>query len=47
MHALGRRAFGERDLWLLNSDAGGQEPLYVMSGAGEPAVWFVPVDKEQ
>ena len=40
-------AFGGRDVWLLNSDHSGTEPLYVGTGAGDPAAWFVPAGREQ
>ena len=41
----GLRAFGS-DVWLLNSDRGSEEPLYVIDGAGEPAAWFVPAGRQ-
>jgi sugar lactone lactonase YvrE len=41
------RAFGGRDIWLLNSGSGGLDPLCVGTGAGEPAAWFVPAGREQ
>jgi hypothetical protein len=40
-------AFGGRDIWLLNSDSGGPDPLYVATGGVEPAAWFVPAGREQ
>jgi hypothetical protein len=43
----GLKPFGARDLWLLNSDRGAAEPLYVATGDGDPAAWFVPAGREQ
>jgi hypothetical protein len=37
--------FGSRNLWLLNSDPNGTAPLYVATGAGDPASWFVPAGR--
>ncbi|HWQ56553.1 MAG TPA: hypothetical protein VN442_22895 [Bryobacteraceae bacterium] len=34
--------FGGRSLWLLNSAAADGGPLYVLDGAADPAVYFVP-----
>jgi hypothetical protein len=39
-------SFGEKALWLLNAPTG-DEPLYVLSAAGAPAVYFVPAGREQ
>jgi len=39
-------SFGEKALWLLNAPTG-EEPLYVLSAAGAPAVYFVPAGREQ
>jgi hypothetical protein len=39
-------AFGRQDLWLLNSNGNASEPLYLVSGAGKPAAWFVPAGRE-
>jgi hypothetical protein len=41
------RAFGSQDLWLLNSDTFGADPLYVAAGSGEPAAYFVPAGRVQ
>ena len=41
------RAGGGRNLWLLNPDREGGQPLYIVAGDGEPAVWFVPEGREQ
>ena len=41
------RAFGGRDVWLLNSDSSGVGPFYVATGGSEPAAWFVPAGREQ
>jgi hypothetical protein len=41
------RTFGGRDLWLLNSDSNGEFPLYVLTGTGDPAAWFVPSGRAQ
>jgi hypothetical protein len=40
-------SFGARDTWLLNSDRSGPDPLFVGTGAGDPAAWFVPAGREQ
>jgi len=41
------RAFGGRDIWLLNPDSVGTDPLYVATGGDQPAAWFVPAGREQ
>lgn len=41
------RAFGDRNIWLLNSDTNGQESLYIATGTGDPAAWFVPSGRVQ
>jgi hypothetical protein len=41
------RAFGGRDMWLLNSDTSGTDPLWVGTSDGQPAAWFVPAGREQ
>jgi hypothetical protein len=41
------RAFGSPDIWLLNSDTYGRDPLYVATTAGDPAVYFVPSGRLQ
>jgi hypothetical protein len=40
-------AFGSRSVWLLNASAGEQDPLYILSGGENPAVYFVPAGREQ
>lgn len=42
----GLASFGERALWLMNAPKDG-EPLYVLSAAGAPAVYFVPAGREE
>jgi hypothetical protein len=41
------RASGGRNLWLLNPERSGAEPLYIATGEGDPAVWFVPDGRQQ
>ena len=38
-------AFGDKPLWLMNA-GDGEEPLYVLEGGREPAVYFVPAGRE-
>lgn len=38
-------AFGGRSLWLLNSAVDASAPLYVLDGAADPAVYFVPAGR--
>lgn len=40
-------ACGTRALWLLNTAGGDGEPLYVLDGRDNPAVYFVPAGREQ
>jgi hypothetical protein len=37
---------GSRDTWLLNA-AGGQDPLYLATGTGDAAAWFVPMGRDE
>jgi sugar lactone lactonase YvrE len=41
------RPAGGPDLWFLNSDRSAQDPLYVVTGNGDPVAWFVPAGREQ
>jgi len=41
------RGSGGRNLWLLNPDRSAAEPLYIATGEGDPAVWFVPDGRRQ
>lgn len=40
-------SFGGRDVWLLNSNAAGADPLYVATGGDDAASYFVPAGREQ
>ena len=38
-------AFGDKPIWLMNA-GDGEEPLYVLEGGEQPAVYFVPAGRE-
>jgi hypothetical protein len=40
-------SFGSRSVWLLNASAGDENPIYVLSGGDNPAVYFVPAGREE